>query len=60
MFNIDLQVLASEPEGYARQFYRCLNDWDGKGVELILVESPPQTAAWEAIWDRLRRASSKR
>ena len=60
MFNIDLQVLASEPEAYARQFYRCLNDWDGKGTGLILVESPPQTAAWEAIWDRLRRASSKR
>ena len=59
MFNIDLQVLAPEPEAYARQFYRCLNDWDGKEVELILVERPPQTAAWEAIWDRLRRAASK-
>jgi L-threonylcarbamoyladenylate synthase len=58
-FNIDLQALAPESEAYARQFYRCLNDWDGKGVELILVERPPQTAAWEAIWDRLRRAASK-
>ena len=60
MFSMDMQVLAPEPKAYARQFYRCLNDWDGKGVELILVERPPQTAAWEAIWDRLRRAASKR
>ena len=55
----DFQVLTSDPEGYASQFYQRLNDWDDSGADLILVESPPETQAWEALWDRLRRAASR-
>jgi hypothetical protein len=55
----DLQALTSDPEVYASQFYQRLNDWDNSGANLILVESPPETQAWEALWDRLRRAATR-
>lgn len=54
----DLQALTSDPGVYASQFYQRLNDWDNSGADLILVESPPETQAWEALWDRLRRAAT--
>lgn len=49
-------LMPADPEGYGRSLYAALRQLDREGLELILVEPPPQSPEWEAIWDRLRRA----
>ena len=43
--------------GYGRALYAELRVLDAAEVDLILVESPPEQAEWQAINDRLRRAT---
>ena len=50
-------ILAASASAYAQRLYAALRELDGAGLDLILVEPPPQTPEWEAVWDRLRRAS---
>lgn len=50
--------LPSDPDGYAAGLYAALRTLDTAGVPRILVEEPPKGPRWEAIHDRLRRASS--
>jgi L-threonylcarbamoyladenylate synthase len=45
-----------EPQAYAQRLYAALRELDGARCEAILVESPPDAAAWAAVRDRLRRA----
>jgi L-threonylcarbamoyladenylate synthase len=45
-------------EMFAKVLYAELHASDDAGADLIVVEAPPQTAEWEAIWDRLRRAAA--
>jgi L-threonylcarbamoyladenylate synthase len=45
-----------DPQGYARRLYAALRELDTAGCERILVEAPPDSAEWEAVRDRLRRA----
>lgn len=47
----------ADPQDYGRQLYARLHDWDGLGFDALYFEAPPQTPAWEAVWDRLRRAA---
>ena len=47
----------SAATGYAHELYAVLRLLDASGAELILVEAPPQEAAWQAIVDRLQRAA---
>lgn len=42
---------------YAHELYAKLRALDQQGADLILVEQPPQDAAWQGVNDRLRRAS---
>lgn len=42
---------------YAQSLYANLRALDATGADLILVEQPPQTAAWAAVNDRLKRAA---
>ncbi len=51
------RVMPRDPEGYARELYDALHMMDEAGCETIIVEPPPTTAKWQAIWDRLRRAT---
>ena len=46
-----------EPQAYARKLYAALRELDGAGCSAILVESPPEAAEWDAIRDRLSRAT---
>ena len=46
-----------EPAGYAQRLYAALRELDSAGCETILVEAPPETSEWEAIRDRLLRAT---
>lgn len=49
--------LPANPDAYAYGLYAALRAMDAIGAELILIESPPQDAAWQGINDRLRRAA---
>ena len=51
-------TLPSEPTLYARGLYAALRQLDQPQFRCILIEAVPDTIAWQAINDRLRRASS--
>jgi L-threonylcarbamoyladenylate synthase len=42
----------------ARQLFAVLREFDAQGVRLIWVETPPESAEWEGVRDRLQRASA--
>lgn len=42
----------------AQQLFAVLREFDAAGVKLIWIESPPETAAWEGVRDRLTRAAA--
>jgi len=50
------QLLPADPVGYAHGLYAALRDMDHAGVDLIAVEALPESPAWAAVADRLRRA----
>jgi L-threonylcarbamoyladenylate synthase len=52
-----LQMPRSGPE-YAAVLYGRLHEVDQAGYDWVAVEIPPQSPDWEAIQDRLHRASS--
>jgi L-threonylcarbamoyladenylate synthase len=47
-----------DPARYAHDLYANLRALDASGAGRILVEAPPDSAAWEAVNDRLRRAQA--
>lgn len=47
-----------DPEAYARRLYAALRELDGAGCETILIEAPPEMPDWEAVRDRLLRATA--
>lgn len=42
---------------YAARLYAALHELDQNEVDVIIVENPPSGEAWQAIHDRLKRAS---
>ena len=48
-----------QPQAYAQRLYAALRELDGAGCETILIETPPGTAEWTAIRDRLSRAAAQ-
>ena len=54
--NLTSRRLPNTPEGYAHGFYAALRELDMAENDIILVEAIPNTPAWAAITDRLRRA----
>ena len=42
----------------AQQLFAVLRDFDDQGASLIWVETPPDTAEWEGVRDRLERAAA--
>jgi L-threonylcarbamoyladenylate synthase len=49
--------LPQHAEGYTQRFYAALRELDSLQLDLILVEQPLQTEPWQAINDRLRKAT---
>jgi L-threonylcarbamoyladenylate synthase len=47
-----------DPARYAHDLYANLRVLDASGAGRILVEAAPESAAWEAVNDRLRRAQA--
>jgi L-threonylcarbamoyladenylate synthase len=57
--NLRLHLLAADaPEDYARLLYDHLHRLDASGADRLLVAEPPDGAAWQAVRDRLQRASA--
>lgn len=52
-------ALPEDPDGYGRGLYAALRALDATGCDLILIESPPDDPAWDAIRDRLDRATAR-
>ena len=48
----------AEAAAYAHALYANLRSLDAARCEVILVEQPPQQAAWAAVNDRLMRAAA--
>jgi L-threonylcarbamoyladenylate synthase len=56
--NIVWIAAPADAAGYAHDLYVNLRRLDEAGCDAILVERPPQEAAWAAIADRLSRAAA--
>jgi len=50
--------LPSDPAGYARDLYAALRELEERGCTSICIESVPSSPDWDAIRDRLTRASA--
>jgi L-threonylcarbamoyladenylate synthase len=53
-----VSLIPHDPEAYARALYAELHRCDELGAQLIVVEKAPEGAEWQAITDRLQRAST--
>ena len=53
------RVMPLSPQEYAAKLYACLHELDAANVERIVVNRPPETEAWMAVHDRLRRAAAR-
>lgn len=42
----------------AQQLFAVLRDFDAQGIKLIWIESPPASAQWDGVRDRLVRAAA--
>lgn len=49
--------MPTDVAGYAHRLYDALVRMDRAGVDIIVVEEPPDGPEWDAIRDRLRRAA---
>jgi L-threonylcarbamoyladenylate synthase len=47
-----------DPAAYAQKLYAALRELDGANCDTILVEAPPAESGWEAVLDRLRKATA--
>lgn len=53
-----LQRMPDDAALAGRELFATLRSFDAQGASLIWVEDPPATPAWEAVRDRLQRASA--
>lgn len=51
-------IAASDAPAYAHDLYALLRSFERSGCALIVVETPPDGAEWEAARDRLTRAAA--
>jgi L-threonylcarbamoyladenylate synthase len=49
--------MPKDPAVYAQRLYAALRELDTARCGAILIESPPETAEWDAVRDRLSRAA---
>jgi len=49
--------MPADPAAFAASLYAMLHAVDRRGLDAIIVDTPPDTDAWRAVADRLRRAA---
>ena len=52
------RVMPADAARAAHELFSALRDFDAAGVAQIWVESPPDTAPWDGVRDRLQRAAA--
>ena len=52
------QRMPADAEGAANQLFAVLRDFDAQGVDQIWVETPPDSAQWAGVHDRLSRSAA--
>jgi L-threonylcarbamoyladenylate synthase len=52
-----LLYMPFEPTEYAQKLYAVLHNSDERGIDVVLVQMPPDVPSWTAVRDRLSRAS---
>lgn len=50
--------MPDDPQAYGASLYRALRRLDSTGIRTIYVENPPSHPDWEAVHDRLKKASA--
>ncbi|MCX8098647.1 MAG: L-threonylcarbamoyladenylate synthase [Casimicrobiaceae bacterium] len=53
-----ISLPGDRPELWEHHLYAALRALDRPGIDVIVVETPPQGVEWDAVQDRLRRASA--
>src|SRR3990167_7877331 len=53
-------IMPERPKDYAHELYRVLRYVDKSGFKRIVIEAVPEDPAWDAIRDRLQRATGGR
>lgn len=53
-----IALMPDDPEAYGARLYAELHAFDAAGIEHLFIEQPPDSEAWLAVRDRLRRAAS--
>lgn len=51
--------MPKEANTYAQNLYAALRELDSLQLDLILIEQPPESELWQAINDRLFKATSR-
>lgn len=51
--------MSHDPKQYAHELYRVLRELDKQNLKKIIIETVPENAAWDAIRDRIAKASSR-
>lgn len=49
--------MPADPTAYATALYDSLHVLDARDLEKIVIQTPPNSPEWEAIWDRIRKAT---
>jgi L-threonylcarbamoyladenylate synthase len=57
--SLEMIVMPNDVASYAARLYAALHELDDAQADVIVVDSPPETAEWLAIHDRLRRAAHR-
>lgn len=57
---VHVERLSANPQVYAHDIYHTLRTLDQKQFKRILIERVPDASAWDAIRDRLNKASAKK
>jgi L-threonylcarbamoyladenylate synthase len=54
---VQWELLSDDPSEYARALYAALRSLDASGAKIIFIQMPPPEPPWNAVRDRLMRAS---